>query len=483
MAKTTCIRKADWVVAWDGRRERHVYARDADVAFAGNEIVHVGGPYPDPVDEEIDGAALMVMPGLVNIHCHPSTHAIFRGYTEEYGNPRLFNSGRDLFRQSFQPDAVALRANAVFTLAELLAGGVTTIADLSHAYTGWLDLLARSGIRACVAPMYRSARWYTDTGQETKYEWYADGGRAAFAEAIAVMDEADRHPCGRLFSMVSPAQVDTCTEELLLDSIALAKDTGRPLHVHAAQSYAEFNGMARRNNATSIEWLHSLGVLSGRTVIGHAVFTDEHPWMMWPTRNDLRLLAETGTSVAHAPTVFARDGTLLHDLGRYLRAGINIGIGTDTHPHNLLEEMRWAEVLARVASGTRHCMSTEDVFGCATVGGARALGRSDLGRLAPGCKADIVLIDLEHPAMRPLRDPLRSLVYAAADRAVRDVYVDGRRVVEKGRVLTLDRDEAGRALETAQRRVAAAVPGRDPERRTLDDIVPLCLPLHGNGEP
>ena len=183
LTKTTCIRKADWLVAWDERGARHVYARDADLAFTDNEIVHVGGRYPGRVDEEIDGAVLMVMPGLIDIHCHPSTHAMYRGYTEEYGNPRLFNSGRDQFRQAFQPDAEALQANAAFTLAELLAGGVTTIADLSHAYAGWLDLLAQSGIRACVAPMYRSARWYADSGQETKYEWSADGGRAAFAEA------------------------------------------------------------------------------------------------------------------------------------------------------------------------------------------------------------------------------------------------------------------------------------------------------------
>lgn len=476
MASTTCIRKASWLVGWDDHAGGHVYMRDGDLAFSDSVIVHVGGHYGGAVDHEADGTNLMVMPGLINIHCHPSAQAIFRGYTEEYGNPRLFFSGRNLFRQSFEPDDESQLACAMFTLAELLASGVTTIVDLSHAYPGWIDLLAQSGIRACVAPMFRSARWHTDTGQEIQYEWSADGGNAAFTEAVTVMDEADHHPCGRFTSMVSPAQVDTCTEALLRESIACAKDTGRPLHVHAAQSYAEFNGMTRRHDMTSIEWLHSIGVLSEQTVIGHAVFTDEHPWMKWPTRNDLNLLAETGTSVAHAPNVFARDGTVMHDLGRYLRAGINIGMGTDTHPHNLIEEMRWAEILARVASGTRHCMNTEDIFACATLGGARALGRRDLGRLAPGCKADIVLIDLQHPAMRPLRDPLRSLIYSAAERAIRDVYVDGLQVVEKGRVLTLDRDESARRLEEAQRREAAAVPGRDPERRSVEEIAPLSLP-------
>ncbi len=479
---TTCIRGASWLVMWDGAHGRHVYVRDADIAFAGNEIIHVGPRYRGSVEAEIDGAGLMAMPGLINLHCHPSTHALTRGLVEECGNPRLFFSGRHLFRQSFENfDDAALLVNGAFALTEMLAGGVTTIVDLSHAYPGWLDLLARSGIRACVSPMYRSARWYTDTGQETQYEWSDDDGRAAFAEAVAIMDEADRHPCGRFFSMVAPAQVDTCSEALLRDSITLSRDTDRPLHIHAAQSYAEFSAVTRQRGMTPIQWLHHLGVLSERTLIGHAVFTDEHPWVIWPDRNDLRLLVETGTSIAHAPTVFARDATVMNHLGRYLRRGINIGIGTDIHPHNLIEEMRWAEVLARVTAGTRHCMNTADVFACATVGGARALGRGDIGRLARGAKADIVLVDLAHPAMRPVHDPLRSLIYAAADRAVRDVYVDGVLVVERGRVLTLDREQAGRDIQATQERLVAAAPAHDPEGRDLDAIAPRCLPVRDLG--
>src|SRR5579864_3123816 len=128
--------------------------------------------------------------------------------------------------------------------------------------------------------------------------------------------------------------------------------------------------------------------------------------------------------------------------GRYRRAGINLGLGTDVAPHNLLEEMRLAAILARVAAEDIRAVSTGELLHAATVGGATALGRDDLGRLAPGMKADIVLVDLKHPLMIPARDPLRSLVYTAADRAVRDVFVDGRKVVEKGRVLNLDRNAA-----------------------------------------
>lgn len=462
----TCIRRAAWAVAWDPARRTHVYLRDADIAFGGDRIIHVGGRWDGVAAREIDGAALLVIPGLINIHCHPAQSPIFRGYVEEFGNPRLFYSDRHRFRQSFIPDAEAQLASARFGLAELLASGVTTLVDLSHVYPGWLDLLAESGLRAVAAPMFRSATWYTETGQETQYEWAADLGEAAFAEAVAAMETAERHPSGRLSAMVSPAQVDTCTPELLRRAAELARATGRPLHTHAAQSYAEFAGMTRRHDMTPIEYLAKLGFLGPHTILGHAVFTDEHPWILWPRREDLRLLAESGTSVAHCPTVFLRDGSLLHDLGRYMEAGINVAIGTDTHPQNLLEEMRTAELQARAAAGARHRCDTARVFHAATIGAAQVLGRDDLGRLAPGAKADLVCCTLDHPAMQPPRDPLRNLIHVAAERAVRDVWVDGVQRVAGGEVLSLDWRAAARELGRQQARIAAAA----------DHLTPLCLP-------
>lgn len=464
----TCIRGADWIIGWDAGNGRHVYLRDGDVAFAGDRLVHVGGRFEGAVDAELSGSGRLVMPGLINIHCHPSQTPIFRGFVEEYGNPRLFYSGRQAFRQSFLPDVRAQRASARYGLAEMLAAGTTGIVDLSHAYEGWLDLLAESGLRVWAAPMFRSARWWTDTGQETKYDWAEDLGASAFEEARSVMDLAEAHPSGRLSALVSPAQVDTCTPELLIESAALARATGRPLHTHAAQSYAEFNGMARRHHMTSVEWLDTIGFLGEGTILGHAVFTDEHPWMQWPHRRDLALLAETGTAVAHCPTVFARDGTVMHSLSTYIDAGVRIAIGTDTHPQNLFEEIRMAETLARVAAGTRHTIDTARLFHAATVEAAGVLGRDDIGRLTPGAKADVVVCDVTLPQMRPLRDPIRSLVYGAADRAVRDVWVDGRQVVGDGEVLTIDFPAAAEELEREQARIAAALP-------TLDSVAPRAL--------
>ena len=306
MTRRIGIRDAAWIVAWDTTARAHAYARDGDVVWEGDRLIHVGGRYDGQLDEVIDGGDALVLPGLVNVHCHPSQSSLFRGFVEEFGNPRLFYSSRHRFRQAFVPDVAAQQASARFALAEMLAMGVTTIVDLSHAYDGWLDLLDASGLRCWAAPMFRSARWWTDTGQQTRYDWAEDLGAAAFEEAVAVMDAAEAHPSGRLAAVVSPAQVDTCTEDLLRASAELARATGRPLHVHAAQSYAELVNMTRRHDKTPISWLEDIGFLGPTTMLGHAVFTDQHPWLLWPERADVARLARTGTTVAHCPTVLDR---------------------------------------------------------------------------------------------------------------------------------------------------------------------------------
>ena len=155
-----------------------------------------------------------------------------------------------------------------------------------------------------------------------------------------------------------------------------------------------------------------------------------------------------------------------------------IGIGTDTAPMNMLEEMRLALYAARCSSGSIQDASTSDVFSAATTAGAAALGRSDIGRLAVGAKADLALVDLRVPSMRPLRDPLRSLIYTAAERAVTDSFVDGEAIMRDRRILTLDEDDALDRLQAAQQAAEAGVPQVHPERLRGIDVSPLVLPLN-----
>jgi 5-methylthioadenosine/S-adenosylhomocysteine deaminase len=476
MNQTTIIRDAAWIVAWDEGAKCHAYLRDADVVFAGNTIVHVGRGYEGRVDVEVDGRQRLVMPGLVNIHAHPSGEPLRKGITDETRSPGFHHSSLYEFLTVFDNDAEGRLASLQVALSELLLSGCTTVTDLSLPYEGWLDALGASGMRAVVAPGFRDARWQTRDGHTLEYVWDEAAGREAFEIARQTIDRAEQHSSGRLTGMVYPAQIDTCSAQTLRDAYDYAEERDLPWQTHAAQSMTEFHEMQRRHGKTPIQFMHDTGVLGARTIIGHGIFLDHHPWLHWTSRGDLALLADNAVNVAHCPTVFARRGITLRTFGEYVRRGINLGMGTDTYPHNFIEEMRAAAYYARVIAESVDDLNTSDVFNAATVGGARALGRDDIGRLAPGCRADVVLVDISEPSMMPLREPLRSLIYVAADRAVRDVYVDGLQVVADGKVLSMDYAAASEALQAAQARSLARTADLDWAGRSDEEMAPMVFP-------
>ena len=159
MPETTVIENAAWVVAWDAAGGRHIYLRGADVAFAGDTLVHVGPGYDGPAERRIDGANLFVLPGLIDVHSHPLSETMNKGFAEDVGNPRLGWSGLYDYMPAYGPDDAGKLASAEVAYVELLLSGVTTLADLSGPYPGWLDLIAQSGLRACLPSSLSSTRW------------------------------------------------------------------------------------------------------------------------------------------------------------------------------------------------------------------------------------------------------------------------------------------------------------------------------------
>jgi 5-methylthioadenosine/S-adenosylhomocysteine deaminase len=159
MSDLTLIRNADWVIAWDESAKSHGYLRNADVAFKGNTIVHVGKSYGGKPDRVVDGRGLMIMPGLVDIHSHPSLEPSWRGIREEHGVPEMYMTGLYERSVAYGRDEEGEQASMEVAYSELLLSGVTSIADLSKPYPGWVDLVAKSGIRGFLAPGYASARW------------------------------------------------------------------------------------------------------------------------------------------------------------------------------------------------------------------------------------------------------------------------------------------------------------------------------------
>jgi 5-methylthioadenosine/S-adenosylhomocysteine deaminase len=473
---TTLIRNCRFAVLWDDEAQSHVYRSGVDVVMANDRIAFIGETYSGESDRVMNGANFLVMPGLIDIHSHPFSEPMNKGMWDEVGSPKLYNTSLYEYLPILNPDEEGVKASYGVALSEVLLSGVTTLCDLSLPTDGWLDILAGSGLRVSVAPMFRSGRWFTRNGYVVEYDLDERRGYQAFEAALREIDKAERYPGGRLTGMICPAQVDTCTEGLLRDAFSEASRRGLPYQTHAAQSLAEFHEIVRRHGKTPIEWLDSLGVLSPRTIIGHGIFLNHHPWTHWPETDDLGALARTGSTVAHCPTVFARRGIALRDFGLYVRRGVNMGIGTDVYPHNMLDEMRLASYLGRVVSESPRSVGVTDIFNAATIGGARALGRDDIGRLAVGCKADVVLVDCAHPAMRPCHDPLRSLVYSASDRAVAHVFVDGEQVVRDQKVLTMDYEAASAALEEAQARGLSQIRQLDWAGRNTEEIAGSAFP-------
>jgi len=477
MTKTTVIKSADWVVAWDAAAGSHSYRRGIDVAFRGNEIIHVGPDFEGTADETIDGRSLMVMPGLVDIHSHPTSEPGNKGLNEELGSPHLGQSSLYEYMPVFRmgPDAAAPATR--FAIHEMLKSGVTTFADLSGAREGWVDDIAETGIRGVVGPMFRSAVWTTKDGHSVVYDWDEAAGEAGLEAAVSVVEEARAHPSGRMSGMLCPSQVDTCTPALLRAAREEARRLGVPFQIHAAQSVVEFNEITHRHGQTPIEFLDDVGVLDEGTIVAHGIFLNDHPWLHWPQADDFGLMSRAGVSVAHCPNVFWRRGIALKHISRYRAGGINLGLGTDTFPHNFIDEMKIAIIAARLMAGDFTVASTAEVFDVATIGGAKALMRDDIGRLAVGAKADIVLVDTDHAYMQPVRDPLRSLIYSASDRAVRDVYVDGTQVVRDGEVLTIDVAGAVEKLKEGQQISISSVRQRDWAQRTIDEMSPMVYPV------
>jgi cytosine/adenosine deaminase-related metal-dependent hydrolase len=464
----TVVRNAAWVAAWD-----EVFSKDG--------ILHVGSTYEGRADEVIAGASVMVIPGFVNIHCHSGDEPIAKGLFEDAGTAVLWGNALYEYSTLIDADEDAKAACQTVMLGDLMRSGVTTHLDIAAPHSKWLSLAAESGMRAFLAPGFREAHWRMNGSHRLDFEWNKAQGRERYAEALAIVDEARAHPSGRIDGVLAPSQIETCSEELIQDAVGEARNRGMRITIHAAQTMAEHEELLRRSGETAPAMLERMGVLGPDVILGHCIFLDHHSWTRQRSRDDLARLARSGTSVAHCPVTFARSGMTLESLGAYRRASVNVGIGTDSYPFNMLEEMREAIICSRIAGRSVFDLDTGGLLFAATMGGARALGRSDIGRIAPGAKADLTLVDLSSPAMQPVHDPLRNLIHCAAERAIRDVYVNGQAVVKDHRIVHLDYDGAVRELQDAQRRACRRAERDDPQGRPLSALARYSLPLAAKG--
>ena len=233
--------------------------------------------------------------------------------------------------------------------------------------------------------------------------------------------------------------------------------------------------MLGRHGKTPIAWLAELGVLGANTILGHAIIIGGSSWTNYPA-GDLARMADAGCSVAHAVWVFARRGVAMESFARYRAAGVNMSLGTDTNPQSVIEAMRWAAVVSKLMERNTEATTAAHVFDAATLGGARALGRDDLGRIAAGARADLVLWKAASWGITPLRDPVKNIVYNATAEDIERVYVNGRLVVEGGRVLAADEAAILAALQAGGERMWPRMREFDWAGRDADTLSPQTYP-------
>src|SRR5439155_652557 len=270
---------------------------------------------------------------------------------------------------------------------------------------------------------------YTDAQGRIYYDTDTAAGQQELETAVHFIRTYDGAAQGRLRSMFNPAQVETCSEPLLRACKAAARDLNVPVHTHAGGNLLEFQRIIEEYCKTPVQFLADIGFLDNRTLLGHGVFTTAHPWSHYPFGDDLRVLAETGATVGHCPYKYAKMAITLHSFQRYLNAGVHVALGTDTFPMDMVAELRWASMLAKITDQNYQVGQPRDVYNAATLGACTFLGRDDLGRLAPGAKADILLINLDHLGSAFYADPIKALVDFGCGRDV-DTVVQRRNALQ-----------------------------------------------------
>ncbi len=437
----TLIRGGD-VVTWEAGQ--HVVVRGGDLVLERDRVAFAGHGYRGPADAVVDAAGRLVCPGFVNLHCE----------VDLSHGPLWDDLARlDLYAMRpsdwlwdpqetpvFNPDEV--RAGARLSMGAALRCGSTTVAGINtmvfkrwddapwepDIFTGVADEL---GLRAYLSHHFRAGVVAGSTAAP-EVVWNEAAVRRGLELGVAFIERLRRRPDDRVQGLLFPYTLDTVTPDLLRDTKAAARRLNTRVRMHFAQSRAEVERIRAWHGTDPVSLLEDIGFLGPDVILTHARHIPEDD------DADLDRLARSGVHIAHCPVVMRRTGRLLHSFSRYRRAGLNVGLGTDTFPPDMLEEMRWASIGSKLAD--RHAASglAREVFEAATVGGARALGRDDLGRLAAGTKADVTVVDFRRLLIGPDDDPIRSLVHYAVQEDVEHVYIDGRRVVESGRVLGLD---------------------------------------------
>jgi cytosine/adenosine deaminase-related metal-dependent hydrolase len=427
-----------WVIASNG--ESHHILEDGEVVYEGNTIVFTGHGYPEPVDDTIDAGNAVVGPGFVDLDALFDLDTTILGFD----NAPSWKKGRvwptdylDHARDVYSPDEEAFQHE--YAMVQLLRNGITTglpirsIFYRKHAETyeenaRAAEAAARLGIRMYLGPSYRTGLTTVTPEGEFGQAWELSQGMRDLEEAIQFVRDFDGAHNGLIRGFLQPDRIEGCTEELLVRTAEAGRELGCVVRLHCCQGEMEVKLVQERFGKSSMEVLHDLDFFTDRTLLPHGTMMGG----VEPTREkidrELGWLAESGSTIVHCPLVSLRHGSYLDSFTRLRKMGVSIGLGTDTWPPDLIQNMHVGVMATRVADQTME-VNAADYYTAATIGGANAIGRQDLGRLTPGAKADITVFDLNGFHLGQFIDPVQTMVLSGSGRDFTTVIVDGRIVM------------------------------------------------------
>ena len=432
-----------WVLTMD--ESGHWYDAGS-VAIDKGKIVEVG--FSHEVDdryaprERLDASRHLVMPGLINLHCHAANSPI-RGLGKDLP---LHEWLREVcWRYMDCAEEEDLYYAVLLSALEMLLNGITTFADMWTGVGMTAQAVAASGQRAVLAHNLK------DFGDARR-------GERELRLALEAWEKWHGFAEGRVQVGLAPHSVYTCQPELLRQCAELSERNDLSIQIHASETKREVQECMEQYGYTPIEHLASVGLLTPRTVIAHAVHLNEP---------DIRLVRENGASIAHNVISNLKLASGIAPIYRYLQAGICVGLGTDGAGSNdsldLLCDLKTAALVQKAISQDATAIGAETALAMVTRNGAQALGLLDrLGSLSGGKEADLILLNLDQPHFIPRdemdKDAMLSLlVYCASGADVDDVIVGGRILVANRQPRYLDQEEIMHNAQRSRQKLSSLI--------------------------
>lgn len=398
----------------------------ADIAITDDKIVAVGEvPAGFVADNTINGKDKFAVPGFVNTHTHASM-TLLRSYADDLALMDWLNN--HIWPVEAKMVEKDIRVGGELAVLEMIKSGTTAFLDMYGPYLeSVIDVTAKAGIRGVFSrgPI-----------------GFIPGQDKVLDENVTMYKNYNGTADGRITVAMGVHAPYTCPPEFCEKAAGLAKDNGMHMHIHMSETQDEINQMQEKYGKRPFKYIEETGLFDVPAIAAHCV---------WLNDEDFAIMKKHNIAVAHNPASNMKLASGIAPVPRMLKEGITVGLGTDGTSSNnnldMLEEIRLAAILHKVNELDPRSVPAAEALKMGTETGAKAIWLDDTGVIAPGKKADIVLYDLNRPEWCPRHNLVSLLVYSASSASADTMICNGKVIMEKGKVLTMDEE---RILHEAQ---------------------------------